>query len=373
MMPKAKRKLLPKDFDALLAAGDMAALKAVFDACDLDARGGFNTQPALAFPACPEELARWLVGQGADIEAADSHGRTPLHHHATSLQGQIGTLLILGADIHAADTEGDTPLHRAAKSANVEAVRALLNQGARADVRNASDLTPLAAGLRCCSNIQIGPIAVIADMVLAAARPRTSGLGDLVRRAFPGARTDCGPIAPQMQDFVRRIGEAFEFHRAGFNPDDLDTTSAALDRLYLLFEVPPVPRRVMHDGSAPIIVRSSRWQDQHRALWAQLVPSQGSALTVQGEVIRIAGRVADEIDRNGGANWDADYGKMARAFLAHIGSRTPLPDAEQHRAARLVAEVRNREGAGDALCELGVQWVKLNPTPAPLSPPDYTR
>ena len=39
-MAKAKKKLLPKDFDALLKGGDLAALKAVFDTCELDARGG---------------------------------------------------------------------------------------------------------------------------------------------------------------------------------------------------------------------------------------------------------------------------------------------------------------------------------------------
>lgn len=372
-MAKAKRKLLPKDFDALLKAGDIAALKAVFDTCDFDARGGYSKHTALAFRDCPGELARWLVEQGADLEARDAYGRTPLHDHAASWQGQIEILIDLGADIQATDKDADTPLHKAAKSANAEAVRTLLGGGARADVHNASNLTPLAAGLQYCSNIQIEPMAVIAELLLAADEPRKKGLGDLVKRAFSSERTDRAPITPQMQGFVRRIGETFEFHRAGFNPDYLEATSAALDRLYVLFEVPPVPGRIMHDGSAPIIARSARWQDQHQELWALLVPSKGPASTVQGEVIRIAGRVADEVDRNGGANWDADYRKMTRAFLAHIGSGSPLPDAERDRAERLVSDMRDREGAGEGLCELAVQWVKFNPTPAPLSPPSYTR
>jgi hypothetical protein len=105
-----------------------------------------------------------------------------------------------------------------------------------------------------------------------------------------------------MKAFVQRIGENFEFHRAGFNPESVEATSAALDRLYALFGVPPVPRRMMHDGRSPIVAKSARWQDQQQELWALLVPSNGPAATVQGEVIRIAGRVADEIDRNGGAN-----------------------------------------------------------------------
>lgn len=371
-MPKAKKKLLPKDFDALLKAGDIAALKAVFETCELDARGGYGKQTALAFGDCPDELARWLVGQGADIEARDAYGRTPLHERAGSWQGGGEILLDLGADIQATDGQGNTPLHGAAMSARLEAVRVLLARGARADAVNLAGQTPLAAGLQQCSNIHIEPMAGIAALLLAATPPRTPGLFDRLRRAVSGGG-DSGPVTPQMQAAVQRIGENFEFHRAGFNPEFLEATSDGLHRLYALFDVPPVPRRLMHDGLAPITVRGGRWQDQQQELWGLLVPSKGPAATVQGEVIRIAGRIADEVDRNGGANWDADYRRMGQAFLAHLASGAPLSDAEQDRAARLVPEVRTREGAGGELCELAVQWVRLNPTPAPLSPPDYAR
>jgi hypothetical protein len=372
-MPKAKKKLLPKDFDALLKAGDMTALKAVFDTCELDARGGYGKHTALAFRDCPDELARWLVERGADIEARDIHGRTPLHDRAASWQGDIETLLELGADIHAKDKHAETPLHKAAKVASVAAVRRLLEHGARADALNASNLTPLAAGLQHCSNAQIEFMATVAQLLLKAGAPQKKSLGDFVKRAFSGGRGESTPVTPQIQTFVQRIGENFEFHRKGFNPDALEATSAALDRLYMLFGVEPVPRRMIHDGRAPIVAKSARWQDQHQELWALLVPSKGAASTVQGEVIRIAGRVADEIDRNGGANWDADYRNMTRAFLSHVGSGVPLPEAERSRAAQLVAEVTQREGAGGDLCELAVHWVKLNPTPASLTPPGYAR
>ena len=120
-------------------------------------------------------------------------------------------------------------------------------------------------------------------------------------------------------------------------------------------------------------VRVSRWQDQHQELWEMLVPSRGAASTVQGEVIRIAGKVADEIDRNGGANWDADYRRMTRAFLAHVAAGAPLPETDRERAAHLVAQVRDLDGAGAGLCELAVAWVRLNPNPVSLPAPDYDR
>ena len=71
-MPKSKKKQLPKDFEALLDQGDLAALKAVFDSCDVDAHGGYSKRTALAFDACPDALARWLVEQGADLAAPDA-------------------------------------------------------------------------------------------------------------------------------------------------------------------------------------------------------------------------------------------------------------------------------------------------------------
>ena len=372
-MAKAKRKTLPKDFDALLKAGDLSAMQAVFDACELDARGGYAKGTALAFHDCPDDLARWLVERGAAIDARDTYDRTPLHNRASSLSGRVETLLALGADVHVQDYNGDTPLHHAAKFANLDAVRGLLAHGARVDTPDRAGLTPLEAGLQACSNAQIASMAKVAEELLAAEPPRRQGLGDLFKRAFTGKSGEQGGATPRMQAFVQRIGENFEFHRQGFNPDYLEETSAGLDRLYVLFCVPPVPRRLMHDGRAPIVARSARWQDQHQELWEMLVPSRGAASTVQGEVIRIAGKVADEIDRNGGANWDADSRRMTRAFLAHVAAGAPLPETDRERAAHLVAQVRDLDGAGAGLCELAVAWVRLNPNPVSLPAPDYDR
>lgn len=372
-MAKSKRKTLPKDFDALLKAGDLAALQAVFDTCEIDARGGYAKGTALAFHDCSGDLARWLVAHGADLEAKDTYGRTALHNRASSLFGDVETLLTLGADVHVQDNNGDTPLHHAAMFANLDAVRRLLERGARVEALNTAGQTPLEAGLQRCSNAQIAAMAAAAELLLAAEPPRKQGLGGLFKRAFAGKSGEQDRVTPQMQAFVQRIGENFEFHRQGFNPDYLEETSAGLDRLYALIDVAPVPRRTMHDGRAPILARSARWQDQHQELWEMLVPSRGAASTVQGEVIRIAGKVADEIDRNGGANWDADYRRMTRAFLAHVGAGAPLPEPDRERAAQLVAQVRDLDGAGAGLCELAVAWVRLNPTPVPLPAPDYDR
>lgn len=264
-MAKAKRKSLPKDFSELLRTADLATLQAVFDTHELDARGGVGKQTALAYHFCSEDLTHWLIDQGADLEAKDTYGGTPLHNRAASGRGQIGALLARGGDVHARDNEGDTPLHKAARFANAEGVRQLLERGADKAAVNAYGRTPLAVGLESCSNIQIEAIATIAGLLHEPGAPAKGGLGGFIDRAL-GRNRGPSPDTALMQDLVRRIGETFEFHRAGFNPDFLERASAGLDRLYALFDVPPVPRRQMHDGRTPIVARTARWEEDRKSV-----------------------------------------------------------------------------------------------------------
>jgi len=80
-MAKTKKKTLPKDFEPMLERGSLAELKAVFDVCELDARGGYSKQTALAFDKCPDDLARWLVAQGADLSATDMTAKNAATSH----------------------------------------------------------------------------------------------------------------------------------------------------------------------------------------------------------------------------------------------------------------------------------------------------
>lgn len=370
-MPKARKKSLPKDVEALLGEGDFARLKSVFETCEVDARGGYSKQSALAFADCPDALARWLVSQGADIEARDSYGETPLHSRAGHWRGEIGVLLELGADVHAIDSRGNTPLHHAARVGSTATVQLLLAHGARTDIENNRGDTPLGLALAECSNARIAEIAAVATILMQARPPTKTGLGGLVGRLL-GARPS-SPATSGMKAEIQRIGADFEFHRTGFNPELLPAASAGLDKLYALFDVTPVPRRVLHSGDAPIVASATGWEERHKELWDRLVPSSGAAATAQGEVIRITGRMHIEIEANGAVNWDADYGKMGKALLVHLGSGEALPEADLRDAAALVAEVRRRDGAAAELCRLAVAWVALNPAPLPLATPDYRR
>ncbi|WP_456821112.1 ankyrin repeat domain-containing protein [Cellulomonas sp. URHB0016] len=349
---KAKRAHLPKDFEDLLASGDLPALQAVYERRALDATDKLLHRTALAFDDCPDELARWLVGQGLDVDTHDRYSRTALYHRRR--RAGIEVLTELGADVAVRDTEGATPLHCAAGHGRVEAVDALLRAGADPHATDRQGRTPLGNALARCRNADIAYVAPLARLLVEA-----------------GAVVDEG-----MRARVREMGETFEFFRTSFNPDSLDEADAALRDLYALLGVPPVAALHKHDGRSRIEVTATRWNEQFDELWGLLVPGSGAAATSQGEAVRICGRLADEILRNGGANWDGDHRQMCDALVVHVRSGTALPPAELDDATRLASTVRT----GDAdttdlgrLTELTVRWVLLNPEPVPLATPVYRR
>ena len=346
-----KRTTLPKDFEELLTKGDLPALKAVFDKCELDARGDYSKQTALAYENCSHELAAWLVAQGADLQATDTYGNTPLHSRSGRIHGNIKSLLDLGADVHNASPSIGTPLHAAADSHNVENTALLLKYGASIDVVNRRGFTPLEQALLTCQNIDIIKTLALTKLQLNAGARITSRMGEL----------------------ITEIGKRFEFHRPIFDQNSVAEVSHALDELYLLFGVEPVAKRVLHDGKSPIHTTATTWPQQHQELWELLVPSSGPAATMQGEVVRISGRIAHELDGNGGGNWDSEYKKMADAYLSFVQQGEPLPAAELTEAEGIIKEVKRKAGEPDRLCELGVQWVMANPRPIPLPSVGYKR
>ena len=371
-MARAKRKTLPKDFEELLKAGDLDALKAVFDHVEVNARGGVFKQSALAFNDCPDDLSRWLVAQGADLNAADKYGETPLHARAGHWQGNIAVLLELGADVNHGAGSHETPLHRAAAVGNLEAAQLLLEHGADPRALNSREQSALVFALERCSNTHIERMAPIAALLLSA-MSTPPAKKSLIGRLFGGAAGPSPAITPELQGMVEKIGKNFEFHRAGFNRESVDAASNALDRLYRLFDVPPIPRRALHDGNSNIVTKAATWQERHQELWELLVPSSGAASTIQGELIRISGRISDELERNGGVNWDADYRKMADAFLAHVRTGQGLELSDMNSAIECISELKIKQGDPAELCRLAVQWVALNPKPVSLQAPSYRR
>ncbi len=177
-----------------------------------------------------------------------------------------------------------------------------------------------------------------------------------------------------MKELVTKIGTTFEFHRSGFNRELVEKQSDALDELYTIFEVTPVPRRIIHDGKSKIKIKANTTDKQFEEIWELLVPSSGAAQTMQGEVIRIAGRISDELSRNGGTNWDNDFKAMTDTFLVFIQQGEKLNAEEIDIATKTVNEVKCKIDTNvDWLTEFAVKWVLKNPIPKDLPPINYKR
>ena len=100
------------------------------------------------------EIARLLLKHGANIAATNRRGAQPLHYAADGAPGsrnwnpeaQAGMIALLinaGADPNAMDKSGVTPLHRAVRQRCAAAVDALLRNGSSVRLKNAHGSTPL--------------------------------------------------------------------------------------------------------------------------------------------------------------------------------------------------------------------------------------
>lgn len=82
-----------------------------------------------------------LIWAGADMEAEDNDGCTPLHNAACTEESStaVFTLIRRGANKDARDSQGRTPLHLAAEGNNFDAVQSLLARGADITLRDGDE------------------------------------------------------------------------------------------------------------------------------------------------------------------------------------------------------------------------------------------
>ena len=93
------------------------------------------------------EIALALLDHGADANARNADGQTPLHRVSLCPNKKTNCLVQLmlerGADVNARDKDQETPLHSASYMSNLETTRVLLDHGANIHAKNVQGQTPL--------------------------------------------------------------------------------------------------------------------------------------------------------------------------------------------------------------------------------------
>ncbi|MBA3954737.1 ankyrin repeat domain-containing protein [Candidatus Dependentiae bacterium] len=89
-------------------------------------------------------ILKVLLDAGADLQAHDASGMTPLHQAAAYEHNQIiKYLLEKGALVNIQDKQGHTPLFIAAAGGNVDSVKLLLSKGADKNIKDVQGKTVL--------------------------------------------------------------------------------------------------------------------------------------------------------------------------------------------------------------------------------------
>lgn len=90
------------------------------------------------------DLAHLLLSLGADVNARDTYGATPLLLACIDGRPDIVRLFIKhGADVNAKSKPGDTPLHWACLHGHTSTARLLLDHGADVNAKDKEGNTPL--------------------------------------------------------------------------------------------------------------------------------------------------------------------------------------------------------------------------------------
>ncbi len=352
-----KGKVLPKNFEQLLEkhkrGTNIEKLAGVFRKCHVDAYGGYDKHTAIMMTYCPLPLAKFLIDHGANVNFVDAYKNTPVS--AACEFPRFGTeklelLLAHGAKPHG--TREYPALHSAAESGNTAAIKLLLKHGAKI---NATDNT-------------YGMTAL--ELSLCGVRDAVRRVGAVEALLAHGAK-----VSAKTKQHARNLSKEVAFrHGSSKRKFDLDETKAVA-RICELLDVEVAPY-APHDGKSRIATKGKSWQSQYRELTELLMPSSGSANTVQGEVISLSNRFSREIDGNGCINWRPLHRKFADAFLGYVQQGNALPGKELAMVKSIVVDLKKitpRSGDADhlQLAQLAVRWIRLNPTPIKLKNPGY--
>ena len=126
-------------FDSLYS-NNIQNLKEILDKGNVDVNSQNDTGLTALHIAMDEQVIQLLISKGADVNARDTQGRTPIFYKGVPL---LKILVNAGADINLQSNKGNTALIRFAYFGYFDGIKYLVSQGADIKVKNTDNHTAL--------------------------------------------------------------------------------------------------------------------------------------------------------------------------------------------------------------------------------------
>jgi cytohesin len=126
--------------------GELGRMKALVEqGADFNAQDELGWTPLCWAASCGQmEAAEFLIAKGADVQATTKDEATLLHQAALAGEVRLAELLISrGAGVNVKDKQGRTPLHKATSAGRKGMVELLIARGADVNIRDNQGWTAL--------------------------------------------------------------------------------------------------------------------------------------------------------------------------------------------------------------------------------------
>jgi len=99
---------------------------------------------------CDEAVCKQLLAKGANVNAKDEEGCTPLIWAVLAKNREVVAVLLgHGANVNSKNNQGETPIYWAAMSGDIEIANLLLEKGANVNEKDHFGISPLRSAILC--------------------------------------------------------------------------------------------------------------------------------------------------------------------------------------------------------------------------------
>ena len=298
-------------------------------------------------------IVQLLLEAGADPNARDDRGLTPLHEGATNSNPVVAAhLLAAGADPNGLDNDGYTPLHyAAARSGNGRVVTRLLGAGADPLVESNDGRTPLHSALRYAAErgviselVEAGAAENLTPLQLAALQGNSATVASLLAEgADPNALDGYGWSSVHFAVPLAGSGVVSALLEAGADPNARTVGGATALHLAAPQATIAVVSNLLRGGTDP---NAADGQGE----WAR-TPLHSAALSSDDPsvVLALLNAGADKSVRDARGQHPVDFARTNDAMTGSDAYRRLLV----HQPSALLA---GRSATGDLESTDGVRW-----------------